>query len=315
MQTKIIKVGTRGSELALRQTSEVVATLKNKFPEIDFEIIKIQTLGDKKQGTPQALNGDKKDWIVGLEEAILSSEIDFAVHSSKDVPIDISEQTDLLPILERRSAIDILILKNELLLNEKLGLEILPQGAIIGTSSLRRQAQILNFRPDLKTASLKGNVTTRLAKLDEGSEYDAIVLAQAGVERLGAYDALGKRAICLPDSQIMPAVNQGMLAAQYSKNNLNIKNLLLSLVIQDNFWVFQAERACIEKLGADCKSAVGVYGEIKGEELILQATVHSINGKESIKESISSKKVEAKKLGFELANILLERGAKKLLTL
>ncbi len=311
--TKVLKVGSRGSELAIRQTEEVIFNLNKNFPNYLFKIVKVQTLGDKKQGTPQAACGDKKDWIVGLEEAILSSEVDFAIHSAKDVPLDISQETSLLPVLERKAAIDILVLKTEVEQNKNQGLKILQQQATIGTASLRRQAQIQSYRRDLKTFPLRGNVTSRLRKLEESGEFEGIVIAQAGLERLGVDKVLEKRVVPIPLEQIIPAVNQGMLVAQYATERDEIAELLNSLVEHDNHLIFLAERSCIEKLGADCKSAVGVYAEIEKNVLKIRAGVFSLDGSKSILESASGESSDAIVLGKRIAEKLLSRGAAELL--
>jgi hydroxymethylbilane synthase len=257
---KGLKVGTRKSEMALGQTSTVVQKLQT-LTTLEVEIVPIVTTGDRRGEEKQE---DKKEWIIELEEALVSGEIDCAVHSGKDVPADIHAETALLPVLERDDPRDIFISRAAIIGESPVTLSSLPPGALIGTASLRRSAQLKLYRPDLNVEPLRGNVPTRIKKLKSDNKWAGIILAKAGLKRLGIDDSPYE---ALPLEQFVPAMNQGILVMQYRKLDFDLESLFKQLVSNKVYPVWQAERAVISALGADCRSAVGVYGEIK-EEII-----------------------------------------------
>lgn len=326
---KEIRIGTRGSTLALAQTEEVRATLGRHHEnsalrqslgrEFAFLIQVITTLGDKKQGTPEAAHGDKKDWIFECEEALVDGTIDIAIHSGKDVPLDIHPGTEVVAVLPRRAPFDAIRAKAIFPSpHENAGLEILktlPPGATVGTASLRRKAQVLAFRPDLKVEPLRGNVPTRIKKFQAESQYDAIILASAGLERL-ALESSGFSNI--PSDVLLPSVNQGILLAQFLSERNDVRELLRPLTERDTEAACIAERSCIGILQADCHSAVGSFAEVRGDTLSFQARVLSLDGQEVLHEHAEMSVTEnylsdAKILGEKVAEKLLQRGAAELL--
>ena len=228
--------GTRGSDLALAQTRKVLAVLQSLNASMEFEAKVVTTSGDlRSRSTREALD-DKKEWILELEEQLLAGEIDLAVHSAKDVPIDIEQGTTVCPVLERGPFADVLVLKGK---QQGFDLSVLGEGAAVGTSSLRRASQLLNARPDLSVAPLRGNVPTRIEKLSRIPELDAIVLAEAGIARL-EIDVSFKR---LSPQEFLPAVNQGILLVQYCEGDQRVSDLVAELVHEPTYYAWEAERA------------------------------------------------------------------------
>lgn len=303
-----LRLGTRKSQLALAQAQMVAQALRENQPGISVELVEIVTTGDRKQST-QALR-DKKEWILEIEEALLRNEVDFAVHSGKDVPAEVHTDTVLLPVLKRGNPFDALIARDSLINQKPCSLLSLRQGAIIGTSSLRRRAQLLRLRPDLEVVTLRGNVSTRVAKLREGNNLDGLVLASAGLERL-ALDKIVSQNFSL--EQMLPAVNQGMLIVQWRRTRADLEAIFEPLVDKELFLVWQAERGFISELGADCHSAVSVYGEVKDQEIFLRGQVFSADGGRCVEGELRTSALEAPATGRRLAKELLGRGAGELL--
>lgn len=302
----------------------MVAAELAKTAGVSTEVVRIATLGDKKQGTVAAKVADKKEWILEHERALLANQIDLAVHCSKDVPIEIEAGTVLLPVLEREMPYDVCVLSLSLARTGISGLHQLPGGARIGTCSVRRAAELRRLRPDLEIVELRGNVTTRLKKLDaewgahgadaggyrEGVDVEAAVLAGAGLLRLG----LGERiAWSFSPEQLLPGVNQGTLVAQCRADDSATVALLQALVnpIQEQCWA--AERAVIERLGADCNSAVGVLALPVGGQMDLALRVLSHDGQQSVEARHSGEFHCGAKLGVELAEKAIAGGALELL--
>jgi hydroxymethylbilane synthase len=295
-----LRLGTRGSKLALRQTEIVGEYFKSEGFEV--EIVPLVSRGDQKQGTPQAACGDKKDWIAGLEEAVLDGRVDLTVNSSKDVPLDILEGTRVLPILPRASCRDVLVVRED----QVSSFDELPEGAIIGTASLRRKAFILSRRPGLNFQAVRGNITTRLDILKSESSLAGIVLAEAGLDRL---DISGFRLLEIPSDLLIPAVNQGTLAVQFDERREELAGLVLKSVSKAEFLIWEAEREVIRVLGADCRSAVGVLGEGSAEAIRLTAGVCSLDGAKRIESHLTG----VAPSGVELGQRLLDLGAADLL--
>ncbi len=305
-----IRLGARASELAIRQSNLVLAGLSRLRSDVKVEICHIQTSGDKKQGTPAASKGDKKDWIYELELALLAKEIDLAVHSGKDVPADIENGTVLYPVLQRANPKDVFIGKMQGDTGRRLSWHDLPVGASVGTASLRRRAQLLKLRPDLNIVELRGNVPTRLRKLDEKTGPQGLVLARAGLERL---NLLPSEFYEFSISELMPAVNQGILVAQCRSEDATIEKLLRQLADAELVGLWQTERACVEVLGADCNSALSVYAESLGQEITLSARVFMPDGSQCLEFVHSGPAQQAQHLGVRVAKRLLELGAATLL--
>lgn len=313
---KKIKVGTRPSALALTQTQIAIDQLALRFPEIDFEKVIISTSGDSKQTASTSVQRDKRDWIEELELALLKGEIDLAVHSAKDVPFDVSSDTKIQSVMNRADCRDIFIGRkkdphDQAKSPARISFTELPQKATIGTSSLRRRAQLLILRPDLQIKELRGNVPTRIAKLDNfESGYDGIVLASAGLQRLG---------ICtesmdlVPTELMLPASAQGILCVQYRSDRVDLSEMAQSISNPDTEAALLAERSTVRCLEADCASAVAVNAYVAAEKIAIIAKVFSHCGSEFIEQKISGERYEAEKLGIELGKRLLAQGARQLL--
>lgn len=305
---KKLRIGTRPSKLAITQTETVGRAIHSLMPEIEIETIVIRTSGDLKQGISSPISRDKRDWIEELESAILEDKIDLAIHSGKDVPYDISPGTRINSVLVRADPRDIFIGKQ--FEKKRLRFCDLPRGATIGTASLRRRAQLLLLRPDLNIVELRGNVTTRVARLDNESEFSGIVLAAAGLERLGI--PLDSMEILTTD-RMLPASAQGILTAQYKAGQTEISELLEKLCSGDTEAALFAERAVIRCLGANCSSAVAAYSYINGENIELCGRVFSKNGSEFIEAKATNLKINSELVGLEVGNSLIQLGALKLI--
>jgi hydroxymethylbilane synthase len=300
---KTIKVGSRESQLAMWQTEHVVNILSIKCPDYNFEIVPIKTKGDKILDVALAKIGDKGLFTKELEIAILNGEVDFAVHSMKDLQTVVPDGLTIGAITKRHDPRDVLISKHNTTFKD------LPEKSTIGTSSLRRRAQLLNIRPDLKIIDLRGNINTRLKKLTT-EDYDAIILAAAGVERLGWHDKITEKLsldICLP------AVGQGAIGIEIRENDQEIYEIVSKINDYHTEVCIRAERALLKTLEGGCQIPIGAIGEIDNNQLTLKALVGSLDGKTVIKESLTGDISDPEKIGLKLANILMEKGAKKIL--
>lgn len=290
-----IVLGTRGSKLALIQTKLVEAALKEKFPELETETKIITTKGDVNTA-PIPLDTIGKSWFTGeIEQELSAGGIDIAVHSLKDVSSDVREDSVILPVLKREDPRDVLVSK------AGLTFEGLPSGAILGTDSSRRKAQILAKRPDLRVESIRGNIDTRLRKLRE-ENYDAIVIAAAGLIRLSLSDVITQY---LEIESFVPAPGQGVLAAQARASDTEIISFLSAL--QDPVTVAQvkAERAFVETVGGGCKSPAGACARIEGDSLELFGMFADEDGSDVRFESETGAVADAESLGERLAKKLL----------
>lgn len=306
-----IKLGTRGSKLALTQAELIKEALITAQPEISVEIIEIKTSGDLAQGTDRAAKGDKKDWIFELEKALIDGTIDIAVHSGKDIPSDYEKVTTIISALKREDPRDVFIgslLKD----GTRLKFNALPKSAVVGTSSLRRKASILRLNPDLKIIDHRGNVPTRISKLDNSDSLSGIILAAAGLSRLKISNI---NDIHYFDTQdVMPAVNQGILAIQYLTAREDLKSVLAKIQDLDTEICFLAERSCVEVLGADCNSCVSVFANIVNGNLLLSARILSSDGDQRVE--IIDRPILKTRINLEcqlLANEILSIGGRELL--
>ena len=300
-----VLIGTRGSELALRQAELLRDGLLTLLPSLDIQFVTIVTTGDKRQGLPSASKGDKKDWVFEIEKSLLKGECDIAIHSSKDVPLNIEPETEILPVFKRATPFDALCLSEQMLAAGVCRISDLPQGSTIGSSSLRRRAQLLRLRPDLNIVPCRGNVPTRLRKIEE-EKLDGIVLAAAGLERLGVNE---KRFFLVSPTDILPAVNQGILAVQLRQSRTDIRQLVSQLIDRDTEAAWIAERGFVSVLEADCDSALSVFGETKSGLLELSARVLSHEGDICIEQKSTLKAENSRELGKLLGENFLARGA------
>jgi hydroxymethylbilane synthase len=305
-----IRCGTRGSQLALAQTQMVIDALENAHKTLQVERHEVKTLGDRKQGTPQASHSDKKDWIYDLELALLHNDIDFAVHSSKDIPYEIEAGTALLPVLARANPFDAFVGRKISGDTKRLQFADLPQGAKVGTASLRRKAFLLKMRPDIIVVEHRGNVPTRVQKMDDSPDIMGIILASAGLQRL---QIPGLHYESFPSQIMLPALNQGTLAVQFRENDDAMREMLQSIVDTATYATWLAERTVAEILEGDCKSAIGIYAECVDNKLLLSASVMLPDGSEFVSAKDTSTLAEAQTLGVSVGNRLLELGAKKII--
>ena len=299
-----IKIGTRASKLALWQANWVKSVLNENNPAQYVELVTIKTQGDKILDVPLAKVGGKGLFVKEIEQALLDHRIDIAVHSMKDMPAEIPAGLRIGGIPQREIAADVLISK------AGLGFADLRRGAVIGTSSLRRAAQLRHARPDIEIVALRGNLDTRLKKL-QTENLDAIVLAAAGVIRL----ELEHRVTEYLDSETMlPAVGQGALCLEIRQNDPNINPLVKALDHPPSRAIVMGERAFLNRLGGSCQVPIAGHGEIKGNTFHLTGLVAEIDGSRIFKSELLGDMDSCESIGVELAEELLCRGADKILT-
>lgn len=297
-------IATRRSKLALWQAEWIKGQLEALDPSLDIELNKIKTTGDKILDVPLAQVGGKGLFVKEIEEAMLRGEADLAVHSMKDVPTELPGRLHLSTITKREDPRDAFIAREGI-----KSFNDMPQGANVGTSSLRRICQMLNKRPDLKITQLRGNVDTRIRKLEEG-EFDAIILATAGVKRLGYEDKITEK---IPVDVSLPAIGQGAVGIECRKDDEFTNKLLEPLNHFETSVCVRSERAFLKKLEGGCQVPIAAYAQLKGGEVSIEGLVGSIDGKILLKDSIQGKPEDAESLGTELAENLLSKGAKKIL--
>jgi hydroxymethylbilane synthase len=304
-----IVIGTRGSALALAQTELVAKQLAVVHPHISVDVTIIKTEGDRKQGTPLAAQSDKKDWIIDLERALLAGEIDLAIHSGKDVPGEIESGTEIHSILKRATPYDAFVGKRQPD-GTRLSFSNLPHGAIVGTASLRRKASLRAYRGDIELRDHRGNVPTRIKKLDESPDLSGIILAAAGLERLGfpdlQYEILGR-------DIMLPAMNQGALAAQIRVDDDRVSRIVSAVADAATASEFVAERAVAEVLGGDCHSAISIFAEARGGEVCVECRVFEAEGPRCISFSSSGSSTDAAELGTKVGEEILARGGSDIL--
>lgn len=298
MRKKIV-IGTRSSKLALWQAEYIADCLRKQYEGLEVELEHIMTRGDKILDVPLAKIGGKGLFTKELEVAMIENRIDLAVHSLKDMPTVLPEGLALTTITKRLDCGDALVSP------KYQTLENLPKGAKVGTSSLRRKAQLLNIRPDLDIHNLRGNVNTRLRKLEE-ENFDAIVLAVAGLKRLGFGDKITQ---IIPRKYCLPAVGQGALAIETRADDEEIKNMLTFLYDDKTADATIAERAFLAQVEGGCQVPVGVYGEVNEDNtLTVEAVIGSLDGKTIIRDKVTGKRENASELGEALAKKILASG-------
>lgn len=298
-----IKIGTRGSKLALWQANWVKSEIEINDPAMDVELVIIKTKGDKILDVPLAKVGGKGLFVKEIEEALLDGRIDLAIHSMKDMPAEIPPGLCIGAVPVRENPSDVLIS------NKGLKLEELKHGARVGTSSLRRSSQLRKARPDLEIFPLRGNIDTRLNKVAAG-EFDAIILAAAGVKRLGFENRITQY---LDQETLLPAVGQGALCIEIRENDDRVASITGRLNDENTNCVVTGERAFLHRLEGSCQVPVAAHGLVDETTFTLCGLVATLEGKTVIKEIISGPKEESAELGITLAESLLSKGAKQIL--
>jgi len=296
-----VRLGTRGSRLALVQSESVAARLRELGALV--EIVPIRTSGDRLAQVALAEFGGKALFVKEIEEALLAGHIDIAVHSLKDLPTTLPDGLAVGAFPAREDARDVLVSPRSSTLDR------LPTGSAVGTSSLRRRVLVLRRRPDVSIEPIRGNVDTRLAKLDQGT-YDALILAKAGLDRLGMARA---DATALPVDEFVPAVGQGVLAVEAREGDRQTLELLAGVDDTRTRMAALAERAYLEVLGADCHTPVAGHARLEGERMIVAGLVASLDGRTVLSSSRSGAAADATRLGADLARDLLSQGAASLL--
>lgn len=300
---KTLKIATRQSPLALWQAEYIRARLQELHPDLTVELVKFVTQGDKILDTPLAKIGGKGLFVKELEAALLDGRADLAVHSMKDVPMALPEGLTLAVICEREDPLDAFV-SNQF---EKFA--DLPQGAKVGTSSLRRKSQILKQRPDLQIIDLRGNVGTRLGKLDDG-QYDAIILASAGLKRLGLSERIRH---CLTPDISLPAVGQGALGLECRAADNEVLSLIQPLLHQETDVCVRAERAFNAYLEGGCQVPIAGYATLQNGQIHIEGRVGSADGQTLLCAELTDEASNAQQLGENLARNLLDQGAGELL--
>ncbi len=298
-----IVLGTRGSKLAVQQSEWVQARLKELAPDVTVTVHRIHTSGDKILDVPLAKIGGKGLFVKEIEEALLAGEIDLAVHSMKDVPTKLPQGLEILCVPQREDPRDVLISRTGCVFKD------LPRGARVGTSSLRRQAQFLHARPDLQIEMLRGNLDTRLRKLREG-QYDAIVLAAAGLRRLAWAHEITEY---LDPHISLPAIGQGALGIEGRRDDAFVRSLLSRLDHASTRVAVRAERALLDRLEGGCQVPIAAYATVNGTGVRLEGLVASVDGKDMVRDAVEGTAEHADELGRQLAERLLARGGDKIL--
>lgn len=303
---RTIRIGSRKSQLALVQTYWVQEQLQKHFPDRQFEVHTMSTQGDKILDVALSKIGDKGLFTKELELSMINQQIDLAVHSLKDLPTNLPEGLVLGVVTERENPADALVVHAQ---HKDKQLETLPEGAIVGTSSLRRLAQLRHHFPHLTFKDIRGNLNTRLKKLDDG-EYDAIILAVAGLERLGMGDRVHQ---VIPPEVSLHAVGQGALGIECRAGDTEVLELLKAIEHLSTAQRCNAERAFLRQLEGGCQVPIGVNTTIEGDTLTLTGIVISVDGKRSVKDSISGSASDAEQVGKELALQMRQQGAQEIL--
>lgn len=298
-----LKLGTRGSKLALRQAETVAAQLQNAHPDLQVELVVIKTTGDKILDVALSRIGDKGLFTKELEKALLSGEIDLAVHSLKDLPSELGEGLKLAAVLPREHPGDVLISRNG------LGFFELPEGSILGTSSLRRAAQIKASRADLKVVDIRGNVETRIKKMLE-QQLDGVILAYAGLKRLNLENWITEQ---LPFEVMLPATGQGIIAIETRDNDPKVLSLLQAINDTNTFMEMQAERVFLNRLEGGCQVPIASLARCNEKQIELVGLVSSLDGSRVIRDSICGSDHAPGQLGLELAERMLAAGAEDIL--
>ncbi|NEP02164.1 MAG: hydroxymethylbilane synthase [Symploca sp. SIO2E9] len=303
---RTVRIGSRKSQLALIQTYWVQKQLEKIFPDREFEVQTMSTHGDKILDVALSKIGDKGLFTKELELGMLRNEIDFAVHSLKDLPTNLPEGLALGAVTERENPADALVVHQK---HQDKQIETLPEGAVIGSSSLRRLAQLRHHFPHLTFKDVRGNLNTRLKKLDDG-EYDAIILAVAGLERLGMGDRVHQ---VLPPEISLHAVGQGALGIECRADDTEILEIVKAIEHTPTAQRCHAERAFLRELEGGCQVPIGVNTHLEGNVLTLTGIVASVDGTKFVKDTVTGEATNPEQVGSELAQRLRQQGAQEIL--
>ena len=298
-----VTIGSRGSPLALWQANWVKDLLLGQHSNLAVDIKIIKTSGDRIQDVPLAKIGGKGLFVKEIEEGLLKREVDFAVHSMKDMPIIFPVNLCIACVTKRENPFDALISRNDIKLDD------LPKGAKIGTGSLRRMSQLLYYRPDLKLVPLRGNLETRLKKL-ETEGLDAIILAAAGLIRLGWKDCITE---IIPPEILLPAMGQGAVGIETRKNDVDNQILLADMDDEQTHYALDAERALVSQLEGGCNVPIGSFATLNGDQITLRGLVASLDGKTMYKKELTDLKTNAVALGRRMGDELIEMGAGRIM--
>lgn len=298
------RIGTRGSLLALWQANFVKDLLLSACPELKPQIIEIRTTGDRNLDSPLSEIGGKGVFVKEVEEALFTEAINIAVHSMKDLPALLPDGLIIGAVTERHDPRDALVSNGGFMLSQ------LPEGARVGTGSLRRGAQLLNLMPGLRIKPIRGNVDTRLRKLREGEEFEAIILAAAGLGRMGLIE---EAAEIIPADVIVPAPGQGIIAVECREGDTETLDIISKINHSKTWTAGIAERAFLRRIGGDCNIPVGCYAETDGKSLKVACVIASPDGRVVIRENSLGPAVEAESLGRGIAELLLDKGGDGLL--
>jgi hydroxymethylbilane synthase len=300
---KLLRLGTRRSDLALWQANQVREKLLAQYPQLEVELVKIDTRGDKVLNQPIPELGGKGLFTDEIDQQLRSGKIDLAVHSLKDLPVELPKGLALAAVCDRRWVHDVLITPHN------FTLATLPSGSRVGTCSLRRTAQVKAFRRDLEILPLRGNVPTRLRKLENG-DYDAIVLAEAGVRRLGFDSRIGE---VISTEIMLPAPAQGALGIEIRADDVELQGMLARLNAEIAAAETACERSLLQALGAGCQVPVAALARVNDGKLRCEALVASVDGENVVRDTINGSATEAVVLGKKLAQLLWRDGADKIL--
>ena len=298
---RTVRVGSRASPLALAQTEEILSLLRQRFSDVEFEVAHLSTRGDRNADAVLTSLG-RGAFVKDIELALLDGEIDFAVHSAKDVGPDIAEGLQIRPVGKRQDARDVLVSKSG------QSLMSLPAGTRLGTGSPRRKAQVKALRPDVEVLPIRGNVGTRLDKA-RGQDYDGVVIAAAGLARLGR---LSEATEFLSVEQVTPDVGQGTLVAEFRQRDADTGTMITSIVLEDTDSAFRAERSFLDTLGGGCTAPVAAYGEIDGQRIRLFAMAGEPDGTRILRAQIEGDASAAEDIGQRAAMTLLDSGASEI---
>ena len=303
MTIRKVSIGSRGSPLALWQANWVKDLLLKQHSGLTVDIQIIKTSGDKIQDVPLAKIGGKGLFVKEIEESLLKRDVDFAVHSMKDMPINFPINLCIACVAKRENPFDALISRND------IKLEDLPKGAKIGTGSLRRISQLLNYRPDFELIPLRGNLETRLKKLDtEG--LDAIILAAAGLIRLGWDNRITE---IIPSDILLPAMGQGAVGIEARKNDVENQILLADIDDEDTHYALDAERALVSQLEGGCNVPIGAFATLDADQITLTGLVASLDGKTLYKKEMTDIKTNAIAMGRKMGDELIGMGADRIM--
>ena len=299
----ILKIGTRGSKLALTQSGWIKENIQKRHPDLRVELVKIKTKGDKVLDSPLSKIGGKGLFVKEIEDSLLKKDVDLAVHSIKDVPAELPEGLYLPIFPEREDPGD------AFLSMDYDNIADMPKGAAIGTGSLRRSSQLRHLRPDLEIVPLRGNVDTRIKKLEAG-ELQAIILASAGLRRLGLSDKIRQ---VLSTEVFLPAIGQGALGLEVRRDDDRILDLIGFMNHEPTELTVKAERAFLKKLEGGCQIPIGGHARLQGDDIIIEGMVAELDGSRIIRDEVKGSKDRPMDIGYALAEKLLRSGADEIL--